>query len=53
MSGAFSKHHVTASLTVSLPLSLSPQATYDWLALDHRVIQDAVWKETAVNKINA
>ncbi len=28
-------------------------ASYDYLALDHQVIQDAVWKQSAVEKINA
>ena len=30
-----------------------PQVTYEWLALDQNVIQDAAWKCTAVNRINA
>jgi hypothetical protein len=29
------------------------QSTYAWLGLDPRVIQETVWKESAVHKINA
>ena len=29
------------------------QTTYDWLALDRQVISDAVWMQSAANRINA
>ena len=36
-----------------LPPLPCPQVSYEWLALDQNVIQDAAWKCTAVNRINA